>query len=202
MDQYSEDEVRRALTPYHGRIRSVIEAGLAEWLSISECRTEKGFAPVLYQRTATNYIFDAIARNGRSVFGRDRSVRVLDEAQTVKFCFGDVVIGRFKRGDDENLGQNILTFAVLDYIDPQQTLPGFPPEAAKVEFVWSLNDLGDEIASILVVARDGDRALWSYEIDADVGGNVIPLPTPKAPEDDGAPLVTPKVKPADDAEGK
>lgn len=203
MDQYSEAEVRKALTSYHSRIKGVIVAGFAEWLAVAECRTKKGFAPILYPRTITNYVFDAIARNARSVLGADPSVRVLDETQTVKFCFGDVVVGRFKKGDDDHLGQNIPTQAVLGFVDPQQSLPGFPPAAAKVEFVWAANDIGTEIESVLVVARDCERLLWSYEIDdaAESGGSgVVVLPTPSGPDDD-EPLVKPRVASKKDAAG-
>src|SRR5438445_3278197 len=157
MDQYSESDVRDALAPYHSRIRAVVVLGFKEWLSVSECRSAKGFAPILYPRTITNYVFDAIARHARTEFGPDTSVRILDESQTVKFCFGNKVIGRFKKGDEDHLGQNIQTQSVLVFIDPQHTLPGFPPQAAKVEFVWAANDIGNEVQSILVVARDNDR---------------------------------------------
>lgn len=194
MDQFSEDEVRGALTPYHQRIKSAITGGFAEWLSVSDCRAAKGFAPVLYPRTVTNYVFDAIARNARSTFGADMSVRVIDETQTVKFCFGNLVIGRFKKGDDDHLGQNQPTQAVMAFVDAQQSLPGLPPEAAKVEFVWAPNDLGTAVQTVMVVARDGDSVLWSYEIDDAVeSGMVVPFPVPVAP-DDGPPLVTVKTK--------
>ncbi len=199
VDHYSEDQVRKALTPYHSRIKGAIVAGFAEWLAVVECRTKNGFSPVLYPRTVTNYVFDAIARNARSVLGADPTVRVLDESQTVKFCFGNVVIGRFKKGDDDHLGQNIPTQAVLGFVDPQQSLPGLPPAAAKVEFVWAANDIGTEIESVLVVARDHYRLLWSYEIDdAAEGGGIVIFPTPSAPDDD-EPLVKPKVAPKKDA---
>ena len=203
MDQFSEDDVRAALAPYHARIRAVVVRGYIEWLAVSTFMANEGFGPVLYPRTATNHVFDAIARHARSEFGADTSVRVLDEAQTVKFCFGGVVIGRFKKGDEDHLGQNIETQAVIDFTDPQQTLPGFPPKAAKVEFVWAANDIGTEVQSVMVVARDGDRALWSYEIDDfGRGGAVVDFPAPIDPDDD-LPLVAPKVKtPKKDAEGK
>lgn len=202
MNQYSEAEVRKALTPYHSRIKGVIVAGFSEWLAVAECRATNGFAPVLYPRTITNYVFDAIARNARSVFGADPTVRVVDESQTVKFCFGNTVVGRFKKGDDDHLGQNILTQAVLGFVDPQQDLPGLPPAAAKVEFIWAANDIGTEIESVLVVARDCDRLLWSYEIDdAAESSGVVVLPLPSGPDDD-RPLVKPKVDTKKDTSGE
>ncbi|MBL8567170.1 MAG: hypothetical protein JNM89_15785 [Hyphomicrobiaceae bacterium] len=202
MDRFSEADVKESLQPYHAKIRAMVQRGLDEWLAVSKWRAEAGFAPILYPRTVTNYVFDAIARNARSAFALDATVRVLDEAQTVKFCFGSVVIGRFKKGDDDNLGQNIETQAVLQFIEAEQTLPGLPPEAAKVEFIWAANDIGTELKSVLVVARDGDEVLWSYEIDDEAGTSVVELPLSPASDDD-APLVRPKrIAPAKGSEGK
>lgn len=197
MDQFSEDDVRTALEPYHARIRSAVISGFAEWLSLAECRAAKGYAPVLYPRTISNYVFDAIARCALTVFGSDPTVRIIDQVQTVKFCFGDVVIGRFKKGDEDNLGQNIRTQAVLDFVDAQHSLPGLPPAAAKIEFIWTPDLLGSAVESVLVVARDGDNLLWSYEIDpGEPATGAIPLPFQAAPDDE-PPLVTPKSLPSE-----
>ena len=191
-----EETVKATLTKYHPRIRSVVLRAWAEWVAVSECRSAKGFATVLYPRTVANYVFDAIARYALDEFDGDLLVRVIVEAQTVKFCFEEKVIGRFKKGDEANLGQNHPTQAALDYVDPQMTLPGLPPEADKIEFIWIGNDLGTEINKVLVVARDKDRLIWEYEIDDPAEGTgAIPIPAPSTPPDGGdSPLVIPRRK--------
>lgn len=199
MEKFSESEVRAALEPYHSKIRGAVIAGFAEWLSIGECRAAKGFAPVLYPRTVSNYVFDAIVRNAMDAFGSDPTVRIIDQVQTAKFCFSNVAIGRFKKGDDDNLGQNILTQAVLEFVDAQQLFPGMPPAAAKIEFIWTPDLLGTSVESVLVVARDGDQVLWSYEIEEEVAVcDVVAFPIQGGPDND-PPLVTPKVKPPENA---
>lgn len=202
MEKYSEDEVRAALEPYHSKIRGAVVAGFAEWISIGECRVAKGYAPVLYPRTVSNYVFDAIVRNAMDAFSTDTTVRVIDQVQTAKFCFGNMAIARFKKGDDDNLGQNIQTQAVLEFVDAQQSFPGMPPAAAKIEFIWTPDILGTSVESVLVVARDGDHILWSYELEEEVAvSDVITFPAPSGPDLD-PPLVTPKVKPSEtDAKG-
>lgn len=202
MEKFSENEVRAALEPYHSKIRGAVVAGFTEWLSLGECRAAKGFGPVLYPRTVSNYVFDAIVRNAMDTFGSDPTVRVIDQVQTAKFCFGSTAVARFKKGDDDNLGQNIQTQAVLEYVDAQQSFPGMPPAAAKIEFIWTPDILGASVESVLVVARDGDHILWSYEIEEEVAvSDVIAFPAPNGPEVD-TPLVTPKVKPSkNDAKG-
>ncbi len=164
MDRLSEQDVKDALSPFHPRISAIINRAYAEWLSMAECRVKNGYAPLLYPRTVTNNIFDAIAREAMAEFNDDPNVRVVPESQTVKFCFSNEVIARFKKADECNLGQNIPTQAALDFADAQQTLPGFPPEAVKVEFTWAANDIGTEIDRITVLARDHNSVLWSYEI--------------------------------------
>lgn len=195
MIKMSMEDVQSALLPYHGKIKSVIVDGYDEWQRVSAFRATSGYSPVLYSRTTANYVFDAIARNAQATFGRDKTVRIRQEAQTIKFIFSGKVIVRFKKGDDDHLGKNILTQAVLDYLDPQQTLPGFPPEAAKVEIVWSANDIGTAIEDVMVVARDGNNLLWSYRIDDDAGeiGDSSVLPFPDGPGlDEFSPLVVVK----------
>lgn len=48
---------------------------------------------------------------------------------------------------------------------------------------------------MLVVARNNDRVLWSYEIDdaGESGGSGVVI-LPSSPPDDDGPLVTPKIK--------
>ena len=189
------EEVKNALEPYHNQIRQVVEDGYDEWQRVLGFRLASGYSPVLYSRTVANYVFDAIARNARSVFGNDGAVRIRQESQTIKFIFAGTVIVRFKKGDEDHLGKNILTQAIMDYLDPQQTLPGFPAEAAKVEIVWTPNEIGTAIDDVIVVARDGNTVLWSYSIGdaADEAGDssILPFPTGPVP-DEFSPLVVVK----------
>lgn len=185
MTSMSQEDIKSALSPYHSQLKQVVAAGYDEWQRVSDFRAMSGYSPVLYSRTMANYVFDAIARNAQKTFGRDKTVRIRQETQTIKFIFAGKVIVRFKKGDDDHLGKNIPTQAVLDYLDPQQTLPGFPPEAAKVEIVWAANDIGTGIEEVLVVARDGNASLWSYRIDDDAsenaGSGVLPFPDGSGP---------------------
>jgi len=194
---YTEDQVREILSPYHGMISNVIADGFAEWRAVSDFRAASGFAPQLYSRSVSNYVFDAIARQARSRFALERKVKVVDETQTVKFIFDGSVIGRFKKANDDNLGRNIPTQAFLDFADPQQSLPGFPPHAAKVEFTWTVDDLGTSIDHVMVSARDGDRLLWCYEIDdtGESSAGIFTLPIKPVDPDTDRPLVAVKRKP-------
>jgi len=189
-------DVQDVLEPYHHRIRGVVERAWAEWRAIEAFRAEQKFGPLMYSRTVANYVFDAIARIAVIEFAADASVHLEIEAQTIKFFFKGAVFARFKKGDDSKLGQNIPTQAALAFAAADAIFPGLPPETAKVEFIWLANDIHTRLEHVLVVARDGDRLLWDYEIEpGEAGvGTVIPfpqLPTPPAPPNNEG-LVKPK----------
>ena len=191
MNQFSEADVKLALEPFHSRIHSVVKRGCSEWLEIKRFMAGSGLGPILYSRTVANHVFDAVVRYAIAEFSEDNEIRIIQESQTVKFCFCEMVIVRFKKGDEDNLGQNHPTQAVLDFVSVQSALPGLPPEAAKVEILYSATDIEDGIESVIVAARDGESLLWHYELgDGEALGEVIEFPqTAPATDDDGEEIV-------------
>lgn len=184
MTQPEEHRVRKTLEPHHSKLREAVALGYQEWQEVQGFRAKKGFGTVLYPRTAANDIFDAVVRNAIKIFADEPEVRIIEETQTVKFCFSEEVLLRFKKGDESNLGRNLKTQAVLDFVSAQGTLPGLPPAAAKVELLYSATEIGDDIETVLVVSRDGDQLLWHYELDETVDEtSVVPLFS-AAPNDD------------------
>lgn len=196
--------VREALTPYHGKIHACVLDGFAEWRDTQKYRISKGYAPNLYSRTNSNDIFDAILRRAIPVLGAEERIFVKTEAQTAKFVIAGVA-ARFKKAGDDGLGCNIPTQAAMAFMDADRTLPGLPPETAKIELIWEPNAIWTKVERVLVVARDGDRLLWDYEIVADAGeGEITPFaPTdPNDQPDDASDLVKPKVQPQTKPEAK
>ena len=190
-------EVKAILDLYHPRIRSVVEQAWAEFRSIAKLRTENGFAPILYSRTVANDVFDAIARYAIVEFSSDPAVHIVIESQTIKLYFKGGVFARFKKGDDNKLGQNHATQASLAFEDADAQMVLFPEDTKKVEFIWTANDISTQLENVLVVARDGDKLLWDYEIPSAAGagsGTIIPFPEPPVPPtaDDGDALVKAK----------
>lgn len=191
MSRRTKDDVMAVLKPHHVRVRRVVQRAWDEWRAVERYRGKKGLKPLLYSRTVANYVFDAMARYAIEEFATVPGVNLKVEAQTIKLFFKGAVCGRFKKGDEDGLGQNIPTFAALAFKEAESVLPGFPPETAKVEFIWAANELGTALDSVSVVARDGDRELWSYEIDMPAPATILPFRQPQiAP--DAAPLITPK----------
>jgi hypothetical protein len=191
----TKEEVRSVLETYHHRIRDVVERSWDEIRAVAQLRAATGFAPLLYSRTTANSMFDAIARHAITEFGSDPIVKLKVEAQTIKLIFKGQVIARFKKGDANKLGRNVPTQSALAFADAAGVLPGLPAEAAKVEFIWMPDELKIRLGNVFVVARDGDRMLWNYEIDRGAAaGTVVDIPNPIGPRDDDGDdlLVTPK----------
>lgn len=189
-------DVQGLLAPHHERIRGVIDRAWSEVRSVAKLRADAGFSPTLYSRTTATDMFDAIARHAISEFGSDPVVKLKVESQTIKLIFRSIVIARFKKGDANKLGRNIATQAAMAFVNVDGTLPGIPPEAAKVEFIWVPNELQTKIEKALVVARDGNKLLWDYELAQGSDGSiVVPLPPTVGPDMDDDDLVTPKAVP-------
>ena len=193
------EDIKKTMGPYHGGILSIVRGAWGEWREIHGLRIAAEMAPVLYRRTISNYVFDAIARRAIPAFGSEPRVRVKVESQTFKLSFRGVV-ARFKKGGDDGLGCSIPTQAAMAFMAADGLLPGLPPETAKIEIIWRPNSIWTQLEGVFVVARDGDSFLWEYEIeDAGEAGGAIPiLSSPHSPQDpDGGDLVKPKVKPTD-----
>lgn len=180
------DAVRKALTPFHDKILDCVLGGFAEWCDVQSYRLSNGYGPNLYPRTNSNEVFDAIMRRAIPLLGAEPGVFIKSEAQTAKFIIGGVV-ARIKKAGDDGLGCNIPTQAAMAFMSANRTIPGLPPESPKIELLWEPNAIWTKVERVLVVARDGDRLLWDYEIvaaaDVSAVAPLVPAAYEEAPED-------------------
>ncbi len=195
----TKNEARGILGPYHGLISRIVREAWDEWRMVHGFRTSVGLPPPLYHRTIVNDVFDGIARRAILLFGIEPRVSVEQEAQTFKLFFRSRLLVRFKKGGDDKLGSDVPTQTAMAFMRAEGVPPNMPPETAKVEITWLPNDIWTKVDKVLVVARDGDRLIWDYEIDeAAEAGDVVPMPLPPTgpPEPpSGDDLVTPKARP-------
>ena len=117
-----------------------------------------------------------------AAFADDLGVRLIDGQETTYFVVEQRLVFRLKMGDGCGISSNIETQASLAFTDPQQALPGIP-DHGRVDIVYVLNPFETLIDRVLVVARDGDRAAWSYPIfpRSYEGKSPITLPTRPVP---------------------
>lgn len=193
----TKDEVRAVLEPHHDLIRAVIDDAWDEWRQMEACRRESRLPPMLYKRSISNYVFDAIARRAIPAFAAEAQVNVRLEAQTFKLQFRGIC-ARFKKGGADGLGCNVPTQAAMAFMEAEGVLPGMPPETTKIEIIWQPNDIWTRVERVLVVARDGDNLIWDYEIERRGGAKIFVVPTIVPPSDpDGRDLVKPKATPVE-----
>lgn len=194
----TKDEVRAVLSPYHGVIRKIILEAWAEWREVQALRVKAGMAPVLYSRTVSNYVFDAIARRAIPLLGAEEKINVDSDSQTFRFYLRGLA-ARIKKGGDDRLGSSIPTQAALSFEEADGVIAGLPPETAKIEVIWLPNEIGTQIANILVVARDGDTLIWEYEMNDPASGASVVEIAPPSDSPHGTPtgddLVKPKAQP-------
>jgi hypothetical protein len=194
----TRDEAIAATTPYHDLFYTIVHEAWAEWRAVQAFRVEKSMPPVMYKRVIANYVHDAIARRAIPAFTNQEKVNVHLEAQTFKLHFAGLC-ARFKKGDENNLGSNVPTQAALAFEEQDATLPGLPPETAKVDIIWRPNELWTDIANVLVVSRDGDELIWQHEVAAPASApdkSAFKFGTDAEPDIDEE-LVKPKVAPVE-----
>jgi hypothetical protein len=184
----SESVVRDELRPYEHRIHRVIDQAWADYL------TTPFRHRFLFARTRANIVFDLIAGYLLEEFDEDPKVKIINKDETIKVMINDRVLFRIKKANESGLGSNVPTQAVMEFILQESLFAGILPEVVKVEICYFEDQVGAEIASVAVTARDGDSLLWSYEINRHepgaVGAEIIDFPP--LPGDDKPPEVTPR----------
>lgn len=183
-----EWRVRQILTPEREAMidRCYVRA-LNDWMNSPE-------RPKLsrWQRTRANNLFEYLANHLVIEFESDSGATFHWATETFKLILDNELIIRFKKANRNGVGSNIGTLAELNFCDPQTEIPGWP-EVQKVEIDYKLNITGTAISEINVVARNGEKALWSYLVNPSGGAPILPLPiTPTQPS---TPTVDDMVRP-------
>ena len=107
------------------------------------------------RRSRANFVWEQIIDRAHAAFDTSPDVRILDANETFRFLVEDLVLFRFKKGDDAGLSNNVPTQLALAFHDHLQNLLGLP-EVQRVDIVYQLNRLETEIRDLLVVGRDED----------------------------------------------
>jgi hypothetical protein len=162
-------DVKLLLETREQPINDIVIAAWERWWANPERLT-------LYRRTRATLIHNYMMNLARPVFADDADIYQVEKQETIFFVANQRLVFRFKKGDDIGLSRNIETQASLAFNDPQQTLPELP-DVGRVDIAYVLNPLETLIDRVLVVARDGDRVVWSYPIFPRPA-DILPFPTP------------------------
>lgn len=170
-----EADVRTLLAPREGAITQVVLDAWGRWWRNPE-------RPTLYRRTRACLVHNYIMNAAPAAFTADRGVHLIQRQETIYFLIERRLLMRFKKGDEQGLSSNIETQASLAFVDPTEPLIDLP-DVARVDIAYVLNQLETVVHQVAVVARDGDRKVWSYPLYArDDRAATVPLPVrPLAP---------------------
>jgi hypothetical protein len=189
----SESIARTELQPYEHLIRRIIDQAWADYLTIPFRHR------FLFARTRANIVFDLIAGSLLQEFHDNPNIRIIQKDETIRVLINGRVLFRVKKANEDGLGSNVPTQAVMEFILQEPEIPGRLPELVKVEICYFEDQVGAEIASVAVTARDGDRLLWSYEIGRhEPGSGAVIIDFPPRPDDDEPPELTPRKTDADE----
>lgn len=154
-----------------------------------------------WPRTRANNIFEYLTNHLIDEFAADSEARFIFHNETFKLILENRLVIRFKKANNKGVGSNIGTQAALEFCELQTDLPGMPG-LQKVEIDYALNVTESAIDEIIVMARNGDKRLWRYNIAATGGAEVIPLVQPQPPVPDIDKMVVPRTTSADEKSGK
>lgn len=173
----NEQVVRTALADYEDVFFRAFQEAWEEWQRLS-----LGGRLAFLSRTRACIVYDFAVQKVMAALEGDKNVHVIRRNETVKFVFGDTVVLRLKKANEQGLGSNIETQATLDFVWQQEDLAEIP-DVHKVEVVYTLNSLQTLIEQVSVVARDGQARLWSYDIDSHRSADIVMLPTSPLPRE-------------------
>lgn len=176
-----ENHVQSVLQPFHSTLASIVSGAWAKWRSAElELQPASG-------RTRACIVWDAMMQRAFDAFENDARVDVVSRSQTHYFLIDDSVVLRFKKGNVSGLSRNYPTQEALKFHEPENDLFGYP---TKVEVVYVLDHTETEVSQILVVARNANQVIWSYDLVETPAVNVVDLPVKQpAPQLDSRRIV-------------
>lgn len=162
----NEDLVRKILFK-NGRDRLIRGAMSSAWSTFLTRYPERAW----WRRKSTRaaLIWEHSVENAITAFEADPGVMPVAHHDTVSFVIEQAVLIRFKKADLELRSSNVPTRLATLFHTHEQELPGLE-DLQRVEAAYVLNPFQTQIDWIGVVARDGKRNLWQYELD---GGGVV-----------------------------
>lgn len=143
--------------------------------------------------TRASIVWERMVDRAMESFFEADGVQVREQDDTVSFVFDESLLLRLKKGDSKKLTRNYPTITALSYHHHDNDLFGYPG-LYRVEVVYVLNELETEVEGVYVVAREGSKKLWDFELKGS-NENILALPvTPQHPVPSKRRLVHTKIK--------
>lgn len=180
----SRDEAEKLFREFMPDLRFIVLDSWKEWLNSGKrgvWSTNRGRAVFMWEEMMVR---------AKEAFSTAERVRIHRHRETFAFVVDDRVLFRIKKGDSEGFSRNYPTSAALDFLDPEQELPGLP-QVERLDLIYQVNHLEDAIADIQLIARYRENIRWSLSLlEGDSGLNVVHLPiAPATPPTSLSPMV-------------
>ena len=182
-----ESDVRRIFSRIIPILLTIGRGAWQDWLTSSEAGRTR------FSRTRAAVVWERMIDRAITAFDAIPGIRHIEKFQTVSFIIDDYVLFRFKKADSNYLSRNIQTKLALAFHDPNARFPYFENmDFIRVEVVYILNKLETELQGIYVVARQGRKTLWHYDIGVpEATAKEFPESVRRTPAED---LVQPPLK--------
>lgn len=196
-----ESQVSLVLRPLFGDLVSLVQRAHGDWKQCSFASTMQD------PKVRANVIWNQFLHHAKAHFEGSDLVRVDNKAHCQGLLVGSSFFVRMKKGTNQLLSRNYPTKAALDFNDASVDLFN---GVARLELIYTLDDLGISIDKVVIAQRHRSKILWAIDLlggAADRGQTVIPIPV--APVDGGTPAervlkpkkLAPKIKKTGNSNG-
>lgn len=154
-------------------------------------------------RTRAGIVHDFAVKNALAAFEGKSGVRVRHEFGSILLIFGDDLVARLKKFDDNERARNSRTSRQFQFDRQCLELPGIPTKATKITVGYTLNSEQKDVVKVSASCWCVNTRKWSIGLyDADEGMNMFDVlkPSPVGPNN---PKSTVRAKPGEKtAEGQ
>lgn len=167
------------LRPLYGDLVSLVQRAHSDWMQGPFARTMQD------PKVRANVIWNQFLYYAKAHFEGSGLVRVENKANCQGLLVGTSFFVRMKKGTSQLLSRNYPTQAALDFNDASVDLFD---GVARLELIYTLDDLGTAIDKVVLAQRHRSKILWAIDLlggAEDHGQTVISLPV--APVDGGTP---------------
>jgi len=174
-----EAHVAAVLKPHFGELVSLVERAHHDWMISPFAHTMQD------PKVRANLIWNQFLYHAKAKYEGHETVRVENKGHWQGLLVGGSFFVRMKKGCQQLLSRNYPTRSAIDFNDASVDLF---EGVARLELLYTLDDLGVSIDRIAVVQRHRNKVLWAIDLHGgaeDHGQSVINMPI--APKDGGTP---------------
>lgn len=165
-----ESQVSAVLRPMYGDLVSLVQRAHSDWKQSSFARTMQD------PKVRANVIWNQFIHHAKGHFEGRNDVRVENRAHCQGLLVGSSFFIRMKKGTHRLLSRNYPTQSAIDFNDASVDMF---EGVARLELIYTLDDLGVAIDRIVLAQRHRSKILWVIDLQGDAEDHrqtVIPLP--------------------------